>query len=332
MVTKKLNWGLLSTANINRSLIPPLLASPRSRLVAVGSRDQSKGEAYARQWNIPRAYGSYEALLADPQIDAIYISLPNGLHAEWTIRAVEAGKHVLCEKPLAISLAELDAVMAAAKKHGKIVAEAFMYRHHPLTMKVKELVAGGAIGELRLVRGAFTFPIGDHPENVRLIPGLSGGSVWDVGCYPVSYTRTVVGHEPQEVFGWQVTGASGVDETFTGQMRFPGGILAQFDCGFRAEYRTHMEFVGSQGTIDIPAPFKPDPVGKIILRHDDEVQTLRVRGPKLLYMGEVDDMADAVLLGKKQRVSLADSRANVATLLALLRSAKEGKPIKMPVV
>jgi D-xylose 1-dehydrogenase (NADP+, D-xylono-1,5-lactone-forming) len=306
-----------------------LQASKRSQLVAVGSRDQAKGEAYARQWNIPRVHGSYEALLADPEIDAIYNSLPNSMHTEWTIRALQAGKHVLCEKPLAISLAEVEAISAAAQKHGKIVAEAFMYRHHPLTMKVKELVASGAIGELRTVRGAFTFNIGDHPENVRLHAGLGGGSVWDVGCYPVSYTRFVIGCEPEEVFGWQVSGASGVDETFTGQMRFPGGILAQFDCGFRSNFRTHMEFVGSLGVIDIPKPFKPDAVGKIVLRRGDETQTIRVPGPKLLYMGEVDDLTDAVLLGKPQRVTLADSRANVAVLLALLRSAREGKPVTM---
>lgn len=283
MVAKFLRWGLLSTANINRSLIPPLQASKRSRLLAVASRDQAKAEAYARQWNIPRAHSSYEALLTDPAIDAIYISLPNSLHAEWTIRAVEAGKHVLCEKPLAISLAEVDAITTAAQTHGKIVAEAFMYRHHPMTMKVKELIASGAIGELRSVRGAFTFNIGNSPENVRLNPGLGGGSVWDIGCYPVSYTRFVIGSEPQEVFGWQVTGASGVDEVFTGQMRFPG-VLAQFDCGFRSSYRTHMEFVGSQGTIDVPAPFKPEGVSKIVLRRGDEGQILRIRGPKLLYI------------------------------------------------
>jgi xylose dehydrogenase (NAD/NADP) len=329
MATKTFNWGLLSTANINRSVIPPLQASKRSRLVAVGSRDQAKGEAYAQKWNIPRAYGSYEALLADPEIDAIYLSLPNSLHAEWTIRAVEAGKHVLCEKPLAVSLAEVDAVIAAAQTHGKIVAEAFMYRHHPLTLKVKDLVAGGAIGELRSVRGVFTFNIGEAPENVRLIPGLAGGSVWDVGCYPVSYTRTVLGCEPLEVFGWQVTGASGVDEVFTGQMRFPNGVLAQFDCGFRSNFRTHMEFVGSDGVIDIATPFKPDAVGKIMRRQGDHAQTMYVRGPKLLYSGEIDDLAAAALDGKPQRVTLADSRANVATLLALLQSAKEGRPVKI---
>ncbi len=328
MPSKKLRWGLLSTANINRSLIPPLQASKSNELVAVGSREQVKAEVYARKWKIPRAYGSYEALLADPEIDIIYNSLPNGLHAEWTIRAVEAGKHVLCEKPLAISTAEVDAVIAAAQSNQKIVAEAFMYRHHPQTLKVKELVGSGAIGEVRMVRGAFTFNI-QNEKDVRLNAGLSGGSVWDIGCYPVSYTRFILGSEPEEVFGWQVTGASGVDEVFTGQMRFPGGVLAQFDCGFRSNFRTQMEFVGSLGTILVSAPFKPDPKEKIILRRDDGKQSIPIRGPELLYMGEVDDLADAVVNGKPQRVTLQDSRANVATLVALLRSAKEGKPVHL---
>jgi xylose dehydrogenase (NAD/NADP) len=328
MSSKNLRWGLLSTARINRALIPPLQASKRNQLTVVASRSQSKGDEYARQWNIPCAYGSYEALLADPEIDVIYNSLPNSLHAEWTIRAVGAGKHVLCEKPLAISVAEVDAVATAAQAHGKIVAEAFMYRHHPQTLKIKELVDSGTIGELRLVRGAFTFNI-NRPGDVRLNPQLGGGSIWDVGCYPLSYTRYVVGCEPVEVFGWQVTGSSGVDEVFTAQMRFPGGVLAQFDCGFRSDFRTQMEFVGSQGTITIPSPFKPDAREKILLRRGDEEQSIRVRGPALLYSGEVEDIADAILLGKPQRVSLTDSKANVAAIVALLQSAKEGKPVSL---
>jgi len=328
MTTKNLRWGLLSTARINRALIPPLQALKRNQLVAVASRSQVKAEAYARQWNIPRAYGGYEVLLADPDIDIIYNSLPNSLHAEWTIRAVEAGKHVLCEKPLAISTAEVDAVAAAAQAHGKIVAEAFMYRHHPQTLKTKELVDSGAIGELRLVRGAFTFNI-NQPGDVRLDPELGGGSIWDVGCYPLSYTRYVLGCEPEEVFGWQVTGSSGVDEVFTGQMRFPGGVLAQFDCGFRSDNRTQMEFTGSEGTITISSPFKPGAREKILLHRGEEEQSIVVRGPALLYSGEVEDMDDAVLLGKPQRISLADSRANVTAIVALLRSAKEGKPVSL---
>jgi xylose dehydrogenase (NAD/NADP) len=328
MSTKNLRWGLLSTARINRALIPPLQSSKRNQLTVVASRNQAKANEYARQWNIPCAYGSYEALLADPEIDVIYNSLPNSLHAEWTIRAVEAGKHVLCEKPLAISTAEVDAVAAAAQTHGKIVAEAFMYRHHPQTLKIKELVDSGTIGELRLVRGAFTFNI-NQPGDVRLNPQLGGGSIWDVGCYPLSYTRYVAGCEPEEVFGWQVTGSSGVDEVFTAQMRFPGGVLAQFDCGFRSDFRAQMEFIGSQGTIIIPSPFKPEAREKILLYRGDEEQSIRVRGPALLYSGEVEDMTDAILFGKPQRVSLADSRANVAAIVALLQSAKEGKPVSI---
>jgi D-xylose 1-dehydrogenase (NADP+, D-xylono-1,5-lactone-forming) len=328
MANQILRWGLLSTARINRALIPPLQSSKRNQLTAVASRNQSKADEYARQWKIPRAFSSYEALLADPDVDVIYISLPNSLHAEWAIHAVEAGKHVLCEKPLAISTAEVDGVIAAAQSHNRIVAEAFMYRHHPQTMKVKELVDSGAIGELRSVRGAFTFNI-SNPGDVRLDPQLSGGSVWDVGCYPVSYTRYVIGQEPEEVFAWQVTGTSGVDEVFTGQMRFPGGILAQFDCGFRSDGRAQMEFVGSQGTIIVPSPFKPEVSEKILLRRGGVEQSIRVRGPKLLYSGEVDDMANAILDGEPQRIPLLHSRANVATLIALLRSAREGRPVKI---
>jgi xylose dehydrogenase (NAD/NADP) len=328
MSTKMLHWGLLSTARINRALIPPLQASKRSQLVAVASRDKAKADEYARQWNIPRTYGSYEALLADPDIDVVYVPLPNSLHAEWTIRAVEAGKHVLCEKPLALNTMEVDAITAAAQAHGKIVAEAFMYRHHPQTLKVKELIGSGAIGDLRLVRGAFTFNL-DRPGDVRLDPQLGGGSIWDVGCYPLSFTRFVVGCEPEQVFGWQVTGPTGIDEVFTAQMRFPNGILAQFDCGFRSDYRAHMEFVGSQGTINICSPFKPEASEKILRNRGDEKQFIRVRGPKLLYSGEVEDMENAILLGKPQRVSLADSHANVAAIVALLRSAKEGKPVRL---
>lgn len=328
MPTKILRWGLLSTARINWALIPPLQASKRNRLAAIASRNQVKAEKYAREWNIPRAHGSYEALLADPDIDVIYNPLPNSLHAEWTIRAVEAGKHVLCEKPMALNTAEADAITAVAQTHQKIVAEAFMYRHHPQTLKIKELVESGAIGDLRLVRGAFTFNL-DRKDDVRLDPNLGGGSIWDVGCYPVSYTRYVIGLEPEEVFAWQVVGSSGVDEVFTGQMRFPNGVLAQFDCSFRSNYRAEMEFVGSLGTIRVPSPYKPGAREKILRHLGDKEQSMRVHGPELLYSGEVEDMADAVLRGKPQRITLADSRGNAVTLSALIRSAKTGKPVRL---
>jgi len=329
MNNKTLNWGLLSTARINRDLITPLRASKRNHLLAVGSRSQESADAYARDWKIPRAHGSYEALLADPEIDVLYISLPNHLHAEWTIKAVEAGKHVLCEKPLALSVEEVDAIRSAARQHGRVVAEAFMYRHHPQTLKVQELVRSGTLGTLKLIRGTFSYVLSGE-GNVRLNPEWGGGSIWDVGCYPISYTRTVVGEAPLEVFGWQVTGQTGIDETFVGQMRFDNDVLAQFDSSFAIPFHMFMEIIGSDGTLNIPNPFKPGVDEKLYLTRGDKVETIKIKGQEL-YIGEVEDMTDAILLGKDSLVSLDDSRANVAVISGLLESARSGKPIRIGV-
>jgi predicted dehydrogenase len=328
MANKVLNWGLLSTARINRALIPPLQVSKRNHLLAVASRSQSNADAYAREKNIPRAHGSYEALLADPEIDVIYNPLPNHLHAGWTIKAIEAGKHVLCEKPLALSVDEVDAIKAAAQKHGRVVAEAFMYRHHPQTLKVQELVRSGSIGALKLIRGSFSFIL-SREEDIRLLdPAMGGGSIWDIGCYPISYARTVTGQNPVEVFGWQVTGKTGIDETFVGQLRFAGDIQAQFDSSFVIPIRSFMEIVGSEGTLSIPKPFKPGVNERILISRDDKTETIKVRGREL-YLGEVEDMADAILLGHDSLISLDDSRANVGVITALLESARVGKPISV---
>lgn len=322
MSDRKLRWGLLSTARINRSIIPPLRLSPRNELTAVASRSLDKAQAYASAWNIPRVFGSYEAMLADPDIDVIYNPLPNSLHAHWTIQAARAGKHVLCEKPLAMSVEEVDAMAEAAAQYKVVVAEAFMYRHHPQTLKVKELVDSGAIGQLRLVRGSFSFTL-SRPGDVRLDPALGGGSIWDVGCYPISYARTIIGAEPIEVFGRQVSGPTGVDETFTGNLTFPNHVHAQFDCSFRAPFRTHMEIVGSEAALTITRPFKPGTDEHILLTRGDVMERIPVPGGEL-YLGEIEDLADAILLGQPTRVSLADSRANVATIVALLKSAASG--------
>ena len=326
-MTQKLNWGLLSTARINRALIPPLQVSKRNHLLAVGSRSQESADAYAKEKKIERAYGSYESLLADPDIDVVYNSLPNHLHAEWTIKAVEAGKHVLCEKPLALGVEEVDAIKAASQKHGRVVAEAFMYRHHPQTLKVQEIVKDGSIGILKFIRGSFSFVL-SHEGDVRLNPEWGGGSIWDVGCYPISYTRSILGKEPLEVFGWQVTGSTGIDDTFAGQMRFGGEVLAQFDSSFVIPFRAFMEIVGSEGSLNIPRPFKPGVNEKIYLTRGEKTETITIKGQEL-YIGEVEDMADATLLGKNSLVSLDDSRANVAVIRALLESARSGKPVHM---
>ena len=324
---KILNWGLLSTAKINRALIKPLRASKRTRLLAVASRSISSAESYAYEWKIPRAHGSYEALLADPEIDVIYNSLPNHLHAEWTIKALHAGKHVLCEKPFALTLGEVDAMSQAARETGKVLAEAFMYRHHAQTLKVKEIVDSGVLGKIQLIKGAFTFTL-TREGNYRWMEELGGGSIWDVGCYPISYARMITGAEPVEVFGWQVTGQGGSDESFIGQMRFKDGIHMQFDCGFTSPSRSYMEIVGTDAALNIPIPFKPGRKNEIHLTRNENVQTIKIKGDEL-YLGEVEDMCDAILNNQPPRISLTDSYGNIGVILALLQSAKSGKSISL---
>jgi len=328
MTRDVVQWGLLGTARINRALIPRMHELERHRLVAVASRDAVRARTYAEEWRIPRAYGSYVELLSAADIDAVYIPLPNALHAEWTVAAARAGKHVLCEKPLTISVADHDAVEAAARAAGVVVAEAFMYRHHEQTQRVVGLVAGGALGVISLIKGAFTFWL-SREHDVRLDPALGGGSLWDVGCYPVSYARTLLGQEPVEAVGMQHPAAGGVDMTFAGQLRFPAGTLLHFDSGFRAHFRTGIEIVGSEGVLTIPNPFKPGPRETLQLRHGDEVRAIEVGGGAL-YSGELEDMADAILLGRPPRVTLADSRGNLQAILALYRSAREGRAATLP--
>ena len=324
---KILNWGLLSTAKINQALIKPLNASKRTRLLAVASRSLSSAENYAREWKIPRAHGSYEALLADPEIDVVYNSLPNHLHAEWAIKALRAGKHVLCEKPIALTLAEVDAMTQAAKETGKVLAEAFMYRHHPQTLKAKEIVDSGALGKIQLIKGAFTFNL-TREGDIRLNKEMGGGSIWDIGCYPISFARTIVGADPLEVFGWQVTGQTGTDDSFYGQIKFENGVHAQFDSGFKSPFRTMIEIVGTEASLSIPAPFKPERSSEIFLSRDGKTEKIKIKAG-MLYMGEVDDMCDAITQNKAPRVTLADSHGNIATILALLESARTGKPVSL---
>ena len=324
----KLRWGLLSTARINRVLLAPLRDSARNELTAVASRDLARAQAYAKERNIPRAFGSYEAMLADPDIDVIYNPLPNNMHTELTIKAAQAGKHILCEKPIANTVEEVDAMTDAAKKAGVVLMEAFMYRHHPQTKKAKELVNNGAIGKLQVIRGSFTFKIGNE-DDVRLNASLGGGSIWDVGCYPISYSRLIAGSEAAEVFGWQIKGArSGVDESFFGTIKFANGVYAQFDCGFRTPRRAHIEIAGDNGSLTIQEPFQPYENMKMILKSGDKEETIVTPGEDL-YLGEVENMADAILEGKPIGMSLEDSRNNVRTIQKLLESSAAGKPVSM---
>jgi xylose dehydrogenase (NAD/NADP) len=319
----------LGAARINRSLIPAIRSSPRSELVAVASRDPARAAAYAREWGIPRSFGRYEDMLGDDGIDVVYVPVPNALHAEWTIRALRAGKHVLCEKPLAVSVDEIDAIAEAARQTGRVVAEGLMYRHHALTREVKAMVERGTLGELRVLRGCFTFPL-TREGDVRLHPALGGGCLWDLGVYPIGYARLMIGAEPVEAFGWQTLGPTGVDLSFAGQLRFPGDVMMQCDTSFRTSFRRDVEIVGSEATLLVPNPFKPGPREPIHLVRGDDRQTIEVAGSDAhLYLGEVEDLADALQHGRKPAVSLADSRGTVAAIVALLASAREGRPVKV---
>ena len=316
-------WGFLSTANINDKLLPGAVESDRVDVIAVASRDAARAEAYARARGIERPYGSYEELLADPDIEAVYISLPNSLHVEWSIRALEAGKHVLCEKPLSRRPDDVERAFDVAEQSGRLLMEAFMYRHNPQTAKLVELVGGGAIGRLRLIRAAFSFPLSD-PENVRANASLDGGALMDVGCYCVSGARLLAG-EPEQVYGEQVLGASGVDELFTGTMRFSGDVLAQFDCGLVLPVRDELEAVGDEGSLFLDDPWHcKRPV--LELRTGDGVEEI-VLEPVDSYRLQLENMSDAIRGEAQPLLGREDALAQARVIEALYRSAEEGRPV-----
>jgi xylose dehydrogenase (NAD/NADP) len=319
------SWGFLSTANINDKLVAAAAESDRVDVIAVASRDAARAEAYARERGIERAYGSYEELLADPDVEAVYISLPNSLHVEWTVRALEAGKHVLCEKPMTRRAADVERAFDVAEESGRLLMEAFMYRHNPKTARLMELVDGGVIGRLRLVRAAFSFPLAD-PENVRLNSSLDGGGLMDVGCYCVSGTR-LLGGEPEQVYGEQVLSQSGVDELFTGTMRFPGDVLGQFDAGLVLPERDELEAIGEEGSLFLDDPWHcKRPV--IELRTDGGVEEIAVEAADS-YRLQLENMSDAIRGEAELLLGREDAVGQARAIEALYRSATEGRPVNL---
>ena len=318
-------WGIVSTADINRKVIPGAHASDKVDLVAVASRDPARAEAYARQWEIPRAYGSYEALLSDSDIDAVYISLPNTMHVKWSIKALEAGKHVLCEKPLTRHPEEANAAFDVAERTGRLLSEAFMYRHNPQTAKVVELVHGGAIGELRLIRSAFSYGLYDF-ENIRLRTDVEGGALMDVGCYNVSGSR-LLGGEPERVWGEAWYGPSGTDWIFTGTLRLPGDVIATFDCGTALPERDELEAIGSEGSLFLDDPWHCN-VPVIELRRGSEIERIELE-PLDSYRLELENMSDAIRGETELLLGREDALAQARALEALHRSATTGAPVSL---
>jgi D-xylose 1-dehydrogenase (NADP+, D-xylono-1,5-lactone-forming) len=313
-------WGIVSTAKINERVLPELRDSSQIELLAVASRSQESADRYAAEEGIPRAYGSYEALLADQDVEAVYIPLPNSMHVEWSLKALEAGKHVLCEKPMSRRAAEVERAFDAADRVGRILSEGFMYRHHPQTRRAKELVVAGEIGELRLLRASFGFTL-ERAGDVRLSADLDGGALMDVGCYCVSGTR-LFGGESEIAIGRQVVGPSGVDVRFTGTLVFPGDLLAHFDCGIDVPDNSLLEVVGSRGTLRIPRPFLiSEPVLELL--RDGETERVEIAGANS-YRLEFEEMSATIRGGEAPLLGRADALGQARAIEALYRSANRG--------
>jgi D-xylose 1-dehydrogenase (NADP+, D-xylono-1,5-lactone-forming) len=326
-------WGLLSTARINRNIVEAATKSARAEVVAVASRTSARAEAYAREHGIERAHGSYEALLEDGAVDAVYVSLPNSLHVEWTSRALEAGKHVLCEKPFSSDPREIEQVFDRAEERGLVVSEGFMWRHHPQTAKLVELAAEDVIGRLRLVRTAFSFDLTSvhGVGDVRLDPALDGGSLMDVGAYCVNAIRLLAG-EPERVQALEVLGPTGVDVCFAATLGLRGEVIAHFDAGFVMPRRAALEVVGEEGTVFVAEPWQP---------REPEVELRRPAGHDTVerevipvdqadsYQLELDNVSGAILGETELLLGRADAVGQARALDALQRSARTGVAIEL---
>jgi predicted dehydrogenase len=326
----KLNWGILTTGGIARKFVTDLPGSRTGRFAAVGSRDLAKAEAFAREFGGARVHGSYEALLADPEVSAVYVATPHPLHAEWAIRAAEAGKHILCEKPLALTRADALRIIAAARRRQVFLMEAFMYRCHPQTAALADLVRNGAIGEVRLIQAAFSVVTNFDPEHRMFKRELGGGAILDLGCYPVSFSRLIAGAaaglpfaEPVE---FRATGRvhplTRTDEYATAVVKYPGGIVAELSCGSTVRHDISARIYGTKGWIDVPVPFFPGLAGR-----EDKFHLHRAGGgaPEefafpgngvALYGHEADSVGDALARGSLESPAMShdDTLGNMAVL------------------
>jgi len=345
--TKMLQWGILSTGKIAHAFARALSRSQTGRLVAVGSRARSSADAFADQWNVPRRHGRYEDLLADDAVQAVYVATPHPMHAEWSVRAAAAGKHVLCEKPLAMNRAEADRIAAAARENGVFLMEAFMYRCHPQTAELARLIRAGTIGEVRMIRAAFGFGGGDaiDPASRLFDPALGGGGIMDVGCYPVSMSRLIAGAalgrpfaNPVAVAGAGRVGRTGVDEWAAAVLRFEGDIIAQVATSLRCTLENTVEVYGSAGRLAVPDPWLCDrekpTTGRIVVSAGGKTAAHEVAAAQTSFAFEADVVARAVAAGRVEAASPAmtweDSLGNMAALDAWRAAAGVVYPADRP--
>ena len=323
-----LRWGILGTGNIAKQFAAGVKSARRSAIVAAGSRQVATARQFAAEYDVARAYGSYDELLADPNVDAIYNSLPNSLHHEWTIKSLRAGKHVLCEKPFAMDLRETTEMFDVARQTKRMLVEAFMYRSHPLTKAVVDTVCSGAIGEVRLIRTSFCYRTTKIDGNVRFAPALGGGALMDVGCYCISFSRLIAGAEPTSSYATARKHPTGVDDVVIGTMHFPGDVLASFTAGMGVQADNTAYICGTEGYIEVPVPWKPPVNGAVYTiargtppRQDNPAptkipprETRTVDANTELYALEADDFAAAVLDSRPPAVTEPDTVGNMAVL------------------
>lgn len=320
-MTDQIRWGILSTANIGRKrVIPGIQRAANGVVAAVASRDHNRAAAFAADMGIPRAYGTYEELLQDPDIDTIYNPLPNSHHAEWAIRSAEAGKPMLCEKPLARDAAEAQGMVEAFASRGILFAEAFMYRFHPQHQHVRQLIASGAIGALNMIQATFSFDITGREDDIRLKADLAGGALMDIGCYCVNVMRFITGEEPEAVQAMARAGKE-VDETLTGLLAFPSGTLGHFDCSFRATVTNTYEVRGPKGRIVVDTAFTPDWQQDAVIHyyHGQEHEIITVPAVDQ-YQLMVEDFGAALLNGRPPRFDPQDAVQNMAVIDRLYAS------------
>ncbi len=332
----KIRWGVLSTARIGRrQVIPAIQQSRNGEVVAIASRDLDRARAAAQELKIPRTYGSYRELIADPNVDAIYNPLPNNQHPEWSIRAAEAGKAVLCEKPLAINADEARKMAGAFEKCGVLLVEGFMYRFHPQTQKVKQLVDAGAIGKVQIIHASLDVTI-ESEADFRLVKEMGGGAMFDVGCYCINLMRFITGEEPADVSAFaRFNPKSPVDEIIAGALTFPSGVLGHFDGSLRTYMTQNYEIVGTNGRIRAEkgfVPFIPDPKADAIIRYwrgGDPVNGEHYEefkfAPVNQYTLMVEDFADALLTHRPPRYPVQDAIRNMEAIDRLLASAERNR-------
>lgn len=325
-MSDKLRWGILGCARVVRKTIPALQATRNGVVMGIASRSETKAKEYAHKHGIPQAFGSYEAMLASPDIDAVYIPLPNTLHLEWTLRALDAGKHVLCEKPLAMNPEDCEEIARKAEATGLKVLEGFMYRFHPRFEKLQELLAARAVGQLTFIHVAHSFAAGGE-DNIRWFKELGGGALFDAGCYCVNVSRTVTGQEPTDVaaFGNYRDANDGgrIETSLAGMLRFPGGATALLDTGVDLERRNFLEITGTEGRLYLDNPFGLLEEDSVLEEHHFEQAPIRheVKGENhFTRMGE--HFADSVLQGTPLRYNLTDAANNARALVALDRAAR----------